>query len=134
MGSRAAAATPPPHSASTNYMPNNATQHGLVRSGHHHHPQQRHHQHHQQQQVPARAGPSCHPLANPQVTSGHLAVFKEAVSALFYERGKEALPMAQIRNHVLAKTTLTESEITSCVKIMLNSNKMLETADFFCLL
>ena len=68
-----------------------------------------------------------------QVTSGHLSAFREAVSVLFYQRGKEALPMALIRKHVLTTTRLTEPEIMACIKIMLNQNKMLETADFLCL-
>jgi len=81
-------------------------------------------------------------LANPrpevatvshQVTSAHLSAFREAVSVLFYQRGKEALPMALIRKHVLTTTRLTEPEIMTCIKIMLNQNKMLETADFLCL-
>ena len=82
----------------------------------------------------ANSGPSQHLLSNQHVTSGHLSLFREAVSALFYQCGTEALPLAQIRRHVMAKTTLTEPEIASCVKIMLNQNKMLETANYFCLI
>jgi hypothetical protein len=71
--------------------------------------------------------------SSPAIGPAHLSAFREAVSSLFFERGKEALPMSVIRKHVLTTTALTESQMMACVKMMLNQNKMLETADFLCL-
>ena len=67
------------------------------------------------------------------VTPVHVATFRNAVSALFMQRGTEVLPLPQIRKHVLSTTMLTESQIMSCIRIMTSENQMLQSADFLCL-
>lgn len=118
------------HSASpTSHMLSSPAQLGLARSGYQHQqpPQQ-------QQQQQHCSNPSSSQHANRPVTHGHLSAFRNSVTALFYERGKEALPMALVRKHVLNTTGLNESQTSACLRIMLSQNKMLETADYLCLI
>ena len=113
------------HSASPSQLLSSPAQLGLARPGY------------QLQQPPQQqhcSNPSSSQHANGSVTHGHLSAFRNSVTALFYERGKEALPMALVRKHVLATTDLNESQTAACLKIMLSQNKMLETADYLCLI
>jgi len=98
---------------------------GLARPGYPHQQQQQHHH---------CSNPSSSQHASGPVTQGHLSAFRNSVTALFFERGKEALPMALVRKHVLTTTGLNESQATACLRIMLSQNKMLETADYLCLI
>lgn len=72
-------------------------------------------------------------VPRPELTAAHLQAFRDAVSALFMQRGTEALPLAQIRKHVLTTTRLTDSQMMACIRIMTSENKMLQSADYFCL-
>ena len=72
-------------------------------------------------------------VPRPELTAAHLQAFRDAVSALFMQRGTEALPLALIRKHVLTTTRLNDSQMMACIRIMTNENKMLQSADYFCL-
>jgi hypothetical protein len=63
-----------------------------------------------------------------------VAIFWNAVKVLFSRMNAEALSFQDIRQHVLSTTHLNENQMHICLNVMVSEQKMLQTADYYCII